>query len=54
MFDRSAYVCALLAALLISTTGHAEEEAEDPGWTGKVSVGGSLSRGNVDSLKGVV
>jgi len=32
----------------------AEETPAEPAWAGKVSVGGSLSRGNVNSIKGVV
>ena len=43
-----------LASLIFTAAAAAEDEPAEPAWTGKVSLGGSLSMGTNDSLKGVL
>ncbi len=48
-------VLATVSTLVAAASSGAEVGAEDaPSWKGKVSLGGSLSRGNVNSLKGTL
>jgi len=52
-FARRASALVLIAAVALSAAGaHAEDEEENPGWKGKIALGGSVSAGNVDAIKG--